>query len=452
MKQNVIWIFGDQHRAQALGINGDENVSTPHIDTLARLGLNYTRAVSGFPLCCPFRGSLLTSKYPHKCVPGHEYALDENTRTIAHAFNDNGYHTAYFGKWHLDGFEEKNMKDHDCNSQLNLGRAVFHVVPPHRRGGFKRWYGYDNNNSPWDTWVHGGEGKETESIKLDGYETDCLTDMLIEYLSEKKDDNFFAVLSVQPPHNPYVAPSDYQKNYSPGKIKFRENVPNIQSIRETASKDLAGYYGQIENLDDNVGRIQIALKDLGLSESTHIVFFSDHGDMHGSHGQFKKTNPYEESIRIPFIIGGEAMRYNGRLNGECDVPLNHVDIAPTTLGLCGLDIPDWMEGTNYAHYRMKGRTKDNEPTSAYLQSVIPTRHGDSTDLPWRGIVTIDNWKYVCFENTVWLMFDLNEDPYELVNLAHNTKYLTKRKELNDELQSWIDKTDDKFTLPIIEEV
>ncbi|WP_105615406.1 sulfatase family protein [Vallitalea okinawensis] len=448
-KKNVIWIFGDQHRGQALGINGDPNIYTPNIDNLARLGVNFKNAVSGFPLCCPFRGSLLTSKYPHKCVPGHEYPLDTNHKTIAHAFNDQGYHTAYFGKWHLDGFEEFNMRLKDCNDKIHDGRAAMHIVPPERRGGFKRWIGYDNNNSPWDTWVHGGDGDETRSFKLDGYETDVLSDMLIDYLKEKQEDgeSFFAVLSVQPPHNPYVAPAKFQKNYTPGRIKLRGNVPNIKNVQEKAREDLAGYYAQIENLDYNLGRIREALNEFGLTDDTHIVFFSDHGDMHGSHGQYLKMSPMQESISIPFIIGGELARYNGRLNGDCHVPINHVDIAPTTLGLCGLDVPDWMEGTDYAHYRIKGRRIDEEPDSAYLQSVIPTGHHNSVDRPWRGIVTKDGWKYICFKRTPWLMFNLNEDPYEQVNLAHNSKFIEKRIELNDRLQQWITDTEDSFDLP-----
>ena len=87
MKQkNVIWILGDQHRAQALSCNGDPNVNTPNIDRLAAEGVNFRRAVSGFPLCCPFRGSMLTSRYPHHCVPGHEYPMPDGQPTIAHVF------------------------------------------------------------------------------------------------------------------------------------------------------------------------------------------------------------------------------------------------------------------------------------------------------------------------------------------------------------------------------
>ena len=139
----------------------------------------------------------------------------------------------------------------------------------------------------------------------------------------------------------------------------------------------------IENLDYNIGRIIEALRQNDLSFDTHIMFFSDHGDMLGSHGQFRKTIPYEE------------------------------------------------------------------PDSAFLQSLVPTMHKDSINKAWRGIITKDGWKYVCFEGMPWLLFNLKEDPYEQVNLAHNQGYANKMRELNNKLQEWIKKTEDKFLLPVI---
>jgi arylsulfatase A-like enzyme len=438
---NVIWIFGDQHRAQALGCNGDPNVSTPCIDNLATMGVHFTNAVSGTPLCCPYRGSLLTGRYPHHCVPGHEYRLPPEQQTVAHVFNEAGYHTAYFGKWHLDGFHERE------------GRAAHHIVPPERRGGFQQWIGYENNNSQWDCWVHGGEGDSAFHHRLDGFETDALTGMLIDYLEDqgrKKESDqaqpFFAVLSVQPPHDPYVAPERFRQNHQPANVQLRPNVPPLPQITDRARMDLAGYYAMIENLDYNLGRIQQTLRQTGIAANTHLIFFSDHGDMHGSHGQFRKLCPWEEAIRVPFMIGGEQSTYDGRRRGKCNAPINHVDVAPTTLGLCNIDKPDWMEGFDYSSRRLAWRPAGSEPDSAFLQSVIPTGHGNSVDRPWRGIVTTDGWKYVCFENVPWLMFNLKEDPYEWVNLAHNSQYREHRKRLNDRLRQWIADTGDCFAV------
>jgi arylsulfatase A-like enzyme len=432
---NVIWFFGDQLRYHALGFAGDPNVHTPNIDRLAYEGITSTAAVAGAPLCSPFRGSLLTGRYPHHAIPGHQYPLPEGQPTIAHVFRDAGYKTAYFGKWHLDGFKEA----------AGL-RAAMHIVPPHRRGGFDTWLGYENNNSQWDSWVHGGQEASAFHYRLPRYESDALTDLLIQYLRDQQAQQpFFAVLSVQTPHDPYVAPAEWMQRHTPAKIEFRANVPQVSWVRDRASRDLAGYYAMIENLDWNLGRIRTTLDALGLAHNTHILFFSDHGDMHGSHGQFLKTSPWEEAIRVPFIMGGHLPQY-GHDQDFLPLLVNHVDIAPTTLGLCGIQPPQWMEGMDYSGYRIIRTTTPDYPDSAYLQIPVPTRHPNSVDRPFRGIVTQDGWKYVVLEHQPWLMFDLNTDPHEFVNLAHNTGFAHQRRRLHERLRQWIESSGDTFTL------
>lgn len=436
-RPNIIWIFGDQHRAQALGYAGDPNLHTPNIDRLKTEGVACRGAVAGFPLCCPARGSLLTGLYPHKCVDRHQGALPEGQPTIANVFNEAGYHTAYFGKWHLGGWPE------------DRGRAAYFITDPDRRGQFQEWIGYENNNSQYDSWVHGGRGGEAFHYRLPGYETDALTDLLLAYLdgcTKSPNQPFFAVLSVQPPHDPYMAPEKWMRRHTPGSVQLRRNVPDIPRVVEQARTELAGYYAMIENLDWNVGRIRKVLADTGLEDDTLILFFSDHGDLHGSHGQFRKTSPYEEAIRVPFIIGGQKPFY-GLRRGWSDAILNIPDIAPTTLGLCGIEVPDWMQGSDFSGLRYKRRELPDCADSTLLQCVVPTRHPDSVDRAWRGVVTRDGWKYVALEHQPWLMFNLKEDPHELANLAHNPFFSAKRKELQDILVSWLRRTEDKFPLP-----
>jgi arylsulfatase A-like enzyme len=440
MPPNVLWIFGDQHRGQALSCMGDPNVSTPNIDRLAVDGVCSTGAVSGTPLCCPYRGSLLTGRYPHQCVPGHEMPLpqEQQTQTVATAFKQAGYHTAWIGKWHVDGHHERD------------GRAAFHHIPRDRRGDFDQWLGYENNNAQWDCHVHGHDarGKEIDRYRLPGFETDELTTLLITHLHERAAAGkpFFAALSVQPPHDPYVAPEQWMAKHNLANLQLRPNVPNIPRVLDQARRELAGYYAMIENLDHNVGRVLAALEATGLGNDTHVIFFSDHGDMHGSQGQFRKTSPWEESVRVPFIMGGLQSRYDYR-TGRPNLLVNHVDIAPTSLGLCGIDKPGWMVGHDYSDHRLKSGEMQPDPDSAYLQLCNPTRHGNSTDRPWRGVVTRDGWKYVCLEGQPWLMFNLNEDPYEQANLAHNTVFGAQRRKLHERLKQWIAETGDTFALP-----
>ena len=228
-------------------------------------------------------------------------------------------------------------------------------------------------------------------------------------------------------------------------LRMRENVPHIPALEERARREYAGACAMVENMDWNMGRIRNKLWETGLAENTHILFFSDHGDMHGSHGMFLKTHPYEESLRIPFVIGG-ASHYAGVTRARVDYPINHVDIAPTTLGLCGIRPPEWMQGTDYSAARLGG-TVQNAPDSAYIQKNVETPTGYGTQFPWRGIVTRDGWKYVCLAGTPYLMFNLNEDPLEQHNMALNSFFSAKRRELNERLRRWVEETGDDFLLP-----
>lgn len=431
-KKNMIWIFGDQHRAQAIGYMGDTNARTPFLNDLSLEGTTFTNAVSGCPWCTPFRGSLYTSKYNHQCVYRTPQHLDKNLPLVTDVFNDNGYLTAFFGKWHLYGYNKREF------------------VPREERGRFGIWLGYENNNAQYDSWIHGHDiwgrdDKKTDTQKLEKYETDALTDLLIDFISRRPSDKpFFAVLSVQPPHDPFVAPPEYMENYDANGIALRPNVPDNEEWKKEYRKNLAGYYAQIENLDYNVGRITMALKGFNLESSTNVAFFSDHGDCHGSHGFVRKSSPWEEAIRIPCLFRPAGNNSRQRFS---DVPFNHVDFAPTSLGLCGIDKPEWMSGTDLSSYIIEGRpAPEKEPDSVFLQHIFRKRF-DCLNRPWRGIRTRDGWKYVILEGQPIMMFNLNDDPYEMTNLVYLDKFNDKMKELHEKLKNWISDTGDTFLMP-----
>ena len=455
---NVLWIFGDQHRAHATSYRGDVNVFTPNMDNLAREGMRFDCAVAGAPWCTPFRGALLSGRYPHQTgVTRTPSALAPDIPTVAHAFGAAGYHTAHVGKWHLDGSNDRE-----------------HYVPADRRGGFHYWMGYENNNNQHDCYVHGTDGEAPQ--RLPGYETDALSDLLIEHLrshvgaaartgsripadSGPDYQPFFAVLSVQPPHGPNVPPTNPAygaPRIHPAGIRLRRNVPVAPKVQARARLALAGYYAMIENLDYNIGRIRQALAEMGVDRDTYVVFFSDHGDMMGSHGQYGKSTPWEESIRVPFIIHRGGGAYHMRV-GTTDALINHVDIAPTSLGLCNIDTPAGMVGHDYsAHcilddapeYRGPPQVED-EPQSAFLQQIPPKPHRNTTSQPWRGVVTRDGWKYTCTPGTDWLLFDTAEDPYEQANYVYDASLQEQKERCHRLLAEWIDATGDQFPLPDI---
>ena len=141
--------------------------------------------------------------------------MPDGQPTVADVFKENGYHTAYFGKWHCDGFKERN------------GRAAMHTVPRARRGGFDIWLGYDNNNSPWDSWLHGHDrsGAEVPHYRLPSFETDALTDLFIRHIREQaqrsksggRDSPFSPALSVQTPHIRTSHLSKWMGRHTPGR-------------------------------------------------------------------------------------------------------------------------------------------------------------------------------------------------------------------------------------------
>jgi arylsulfatase A-like enzyme len=440
VRPNIIWFMVDQMRGQALSIAGDPNVRTPNLDRMVIDGTWFRNACMGFPLCCPARGSMLTGVYPHQCVPGHEYPMPTGMPTVADAFNTAGYDTAWFGKWHLDGHREGS------------GRGAWHIVPKERRGGFGTWLGYENNNSQFDCWVHGHDDRGEQPLRrLPGHETGAQTDMLLAHIDSRREKPFFACVSVQPPHNPYSAPADMAGRHNPADVILRPNVPPNADVVERARRDLSGYYALIEDIDRHVGRLLGHLAALGIADRTYIIFTSDHGDQHGSHGHFAKMTPYEEAIRVPFLVhGGQRWHYH-RGWGEVPCIPNHVDLAPTSLGLAGIPVPAGMQGHDFSWAVLRKPAPAGRPTEAYLQSVVPTNHGGSNCQPWRGIVTEDGWKYVAVEGQPLYLFDLNRDPYELVNLAYEAGAAARRGELNRRLAAWIERTGDRFPLPVFDE-
>lgn len=436
-RPNIVWFIVDQMRGQAMGVNGDPNVFTPNLDNMAVAGTNFTGAVSGYPLCCPYRATMLTGKYAHNhSVKIHEDRLEPSYATITDVLNGEGYETIYLGKLHLAGFKESGV------------RSVLRTVPREDRGRFDTWIGYDNNNSQWDCYLHGHGGEEEiEHYRLPGYETDCLTDIALEQIASRADADrpFFMVVSVQPPHPPHLAPEEYRR-YQSQQLKLRPNVAG--NCEERARFDLSGYYAQIENIDSNVGRVLDGLREASILDDTHVLFFSDHGDQLGSHGRFGKCVPFEESLRTPFVIGGgRPMEYDGRRSGNVDCVINNVDIAPTTLGLCGIDISEWMEGFDYSH-RRTGIDFDErvmaEPVNAYAELIGDRESGYA----WRCVITRDGWKYACVRNGDWIMYDLNADPYEQTNLAFHTDYREKRSELRSLIREWAARTGDEFAFPV----
>jgi len=420
-RPNLLFVFADQWRAQATGYAGDPNAHTPHLDALARQSVNFRTAVSGCPVCCPYRASLLTGQYPlTHGVFLNDVRLDNRAVSIAQAYTRAGYDTGYIGKWHLDGQH----------------RTAF--IPRERRQGFEFWkalgctHSYNNSAYYADADV---------KLTWEGYDAIAQTREAQRYLRGRVQGKPFALfLSWGPPHAPYhTAPEQYRARYKPEDIILRPNVP--EADRDKARTALAGYYAHIAALDDCIADLMRTLDETGLADETIVVFTSDHGDMLYSQGGQKKQQPWDESIRVPFLLRYPTVL--GKTGRAIDVPINTPDIMPTLLGLCGVEIPDTVEGADFSDF-LTGQTE--APDNAALISC-PSPFGQWNRArggrEYRGVRTA-RYTYARDLNGPWLLYDNIRDPYQRTNLCNQPQHGALQAELEATLASKLEETGDTF--------
>ena len=418
---NVVFVFGDQWRAQAVGYAGNSVVQTPHIDALAGESINFTNAVAGIPVCTPWRACFLTGRYAHTHgVFLNDVCLSNDAVSIAQAFDGAGYQTAYIGKWHIDGH----------------GRSNF--IPRERRQGFDFWRvlkcTHNYNNSYY-------YGDANEKLKWEGYDAICQTREAQRYISDyDSDDPFLLVLSWGPPHAPYeTAPDEYRARYRPEDIELRPNVTD--EVAERARADIAGYYAHCTALDDCIGDLLKTLDEKGIADNTIFVFTSDHGDMLGSRGQWKKQRPWGESIMVPFLLRYPAVF--GRDGRRFETPINTPDIMPTLLGLAGADIPDTVEGADYSGF-LKGE-ENLDIDSALISCLAPfgqyTREQGGRE--YRGLYTT-RYTYARDLDGPWLLYDNETDPYQLTNLCNDQEHSELQADLDAKLNAKLRELGDEF--------
>jgi arylsulfatase A-like enzyme len=287
---NVLLIVADEWRAQATHYNGDPNVRTPALDRLFAQSVSFDCAISGNPVCCPFRASLMTGQYPlTNGVFINDVELKPTGTTLAEAFGKAGYQTGFIGKWHVYGSPDGNY-----------GRRLA-FVPVDKRLGFTYWKGaecsHEYNHSLYF------EGSDSTPRYWPGYDAFSQTDDACAFIEKraKAPDPWFLMLSLGPPHFPYeTAPARYQAMFKDAEIHLRPNVPAEK--RAKATEILRGYYAHMAALDSCFERLLKTLDRFKVGDDTVVVFTSDHGDMMLSQGLTTKLYPWDESIRVPFLV------------------------------------------------------------------------------------------------------------------------------------------------------
>lgn len=464
-RPNILVIYPDQLRADSLGCAGNPDVKTPHMDRLAAEGMRFTEAYTHYPLCCPFRASFVTGKYGHATgMLANHFPIDTNQTFLAPLMKEQGYDTAFFGKWHLDG-----------------GTNPGFVPPGPRRLGFDTFIGYNRGHNYMSSIFFEDTDQPLHSKR---WEPDYQTDHLLDYLKARKskENPFFAYLCIGAPHYPNDMPDHLRNMYDPQKITLPVGTPNqdaqlaMQKIRlerdcagdekamdkSKAGKDkgiwdteteeelrafIAEYYGMVSGVDFNIGRILNWLDANEMAEDTLIVLLSDHGDMLGQNGSFcgMKRSYLRASMHVPFIA-----RWPGNVPAAatCDELVDvSTDCMPTFLDLAEAEIPDSVQGYSIADLFAGGITGQRH-TVPYEIMKQSSGDGGYLPVPERGIRTKD-WVYARKEHQRIALFDARNDPHEQNNLVNDPSHIARMDAFDLQIEAHMDATNDSWALEAI---
>jgi arylsulfatase A-like enzyme len=429
-RPNIFFVLSDEHRWCSLPFTEMQQVVAPNMERLAGQGTRFDNCFSASPICIPFRGMLMTGQWPHQSgVISNDYFVNSDAigiaaPTIAQTFKKAGYVTGYVGKWHL-----KN------ETAPNAGFDYF-----------KHWRYGDNH---WETPVRDvPSGEDFKPRK--GYNAIGMTDHALDFIRQqaRSERPFLMMLSLNPPHWRWDdAPEEFLKHYPQDKLPFRPNVTDDKYKTGTSLLHYQHYHAHISAVDRELGRLMDALKELGIEDNTVLIYTSDHGSSFGSNGVGSKGNPYDEAIRVPFIVRWPGRVPAGRV---ADNLLSTIDLYPTLCGLGGIRPPGQCGGQDFSPV-MLGRDGP-DPSSLLILVNNFQRNYYRTQLapgewnyfyPFRGVRT-KRYTYVVYAEGDWLLYDNRQDPYQLRNLVNDPAHADVKAGLRRELEGCLAKAEDPF--------
>ena len=410
-RPNVLFLFTDDQQADTIHALGNDAIRTPNIDRLVAGGTAFTNAyimgASSPGVCLPSRASLLSGRtlwnIDNQGIWGYE--ISEKNKTLPEVFRENGYATFATGK-------------NDPGKSGQFGRAYTHGDKLLFQGMSQQY------RLPLYPFQPDGKYENIKPVTESGrHSAEVYTDAAIRFLESRAGNAqpFYAYVAFQTPHDPRQSPEEFRKLYKnedmPLPASFMPKHPfdnGMLDIRdeqtapfprtpEAIRKHIADYYAMVTHTDAEIGRILDALEKSGNLGNTIIVFASDNGLALGGHGLMGKQNIYEHSVRVPMILAGPGVPRGERRGQLCYLH----DIYPTLCEIAGLKIPDTVE------------FKSLKPVIA----DVSARHRDHlyfAFMSWQRSVRDGKHKLIEYRvNGVshTQLFDLNEDPHEMRNLA-----------------------------------
>jgi len=415
---NVLLIVSDDHQHDALGCAGHPVVKTPNLDRLARTGVRFTHAFCETPICTPSRAAYLTGRSgAANGVTFFGMPIRENTPTWPALLADHGYQTAFTGKWH-------NMRRFDE-------------------------YGFDWTANVFDAGM--GNYRNPRLIQkagdkpqvVQGEITQLITDAAVRFLNEPHDKPFFLYVAYTAPHDPREPPPEYERMYDPEKIPLPRNFrpvpepdPGTLDIRDekllplprdpaAVRREIAKYYGLITYMDAQIGRILETLDRRGLAGNTLVLFAGDNGLALGAHGLLGKQTLHEEGVRVPMIIRHPRLGISGQTR---DALVYLMDMMPTVLEWTNTPIPEGLQGRSLADVYV-GR-------SPAVRDCVFGRYDERQEQLFRSIRT-DRYKLIQYlQLDREQLFDLEQDPYEMHDLAGDAGLQDVQRQLRERLLQW----------------
>jgi choline-sulfatase len=446
-RPNILWIVADDHAPYVAGTYGNRIVQTPNIDRLAAQGMRFDQAYCCSPVCTASRQCFITGRYPRTVgVTQLASVLPESERTLARYLSDAGYDTAAFGKMHFN-----SQLKHGFSKRLDL--EEFNAM--RRRSGKKKLPAEVRVQPPWRPF------KDPASIWLN---SDCLPFDFVEedtsavyfaseaekFMRQPREKPFFLVVSLYEPHSPYNFPIEYRGRHSPHHFVAPKPGPEDADQIPLVFKDLtdeqkrgsiAAYHTSAEFLDHSIGRVLDALQRSGHADDTIVCYLVDHGYLLGQHGRFEKHCGFDPAIRVPLLMRIPRVT---RASSNSPALVQTIDLVPTMLDLCGLEVPSRVQGQSLLPL-LRGQT-DGHRQQLFIE------YSENAD----GYIRTDRWKFIyCAGDrarkdgyatanptpgrTIHL-FDLEADPDEMSNLAHRPEHAKRVAEFTEQLAEHMKRT------------
>jgi arylsulfatase A-like enzyme len=485
-RRNILFIVIDQWRADALGSAGNPVLKTPNLDSLAEDGVLFRRHFVQAAPCGPSRAALLTGTYQHNNgVMRNGTPLARRFTNIALECRKAGYDPALFG--YTDTTVEPTGLPPD-----DPGLRTYESVMPgftaelHLPDRPLAWMadlkakGYAFADSVAEIYRPatgpGGRGPTFPQARFKAEDsiTAFLTDRLLDYISIRRDESWFAHAAYIRPHPPFIAPAPYHERYDPADMPAPWRAASIAAeaaqhpllasylrtqkqssyfvtgrghVAELSDADLAQlratYYGMVQEVDDQVGRLIGKLKEWGLYDDTLIVVTSDHGEMLGDHWLLGKQGYFDEAYGVPLIVRDPRTEADSGRGARVDRFTEAVDVMPTILEWLGLSVPRQCDGRSLLP-QICGHGISDWRTEAHwefdfrgLEAVDSERElGVSMDACSLAVIRSERYKYVHFAALPPLFFDLSKDPHCLVDLSRDPASAPAMLDYAQKMLSW----------------